>query len=219
VFALVRKHPHELQQVAVGEYVQQKVFAQYAEVANQEVAGVSPPTLIAPANMAHLVIARQESIEFSWTEFPQASQYRVRIFRDLDLHAPAYDRKVATTSIRINGLAEGLYYWVVQSIDAKGKESGESEQNRFFLQVDAPELSIDLKVLELVQHGHVIQVRGKTHPSAKVMVNGQFVPFVSPDGLFDYFTPPLGDGRNTISITAQNSQGGVRTIRRTVTIN
>jgi hypothetical protein len=50
------------------------------------------------------------------------------------------------------------------------------------------------------------------------MVNGQQVPVLHSDGSFEFFTPPLSDGENVITITAQNSKGGVKTTQRKVVI-
>ena len=62
-----------------------------------------------------------------------------------------------------------------------------------------------------MQHGHVIELIGKTEVGARVMVNGREVPVISADGTFHYFTPPLPAGESVITITAQNSKGGVNT--------
>ena len=50
------------------------------------------------------------------------------------------------------------------------------------------------------------------------MVNGQEVPVVGSDGSFHYFTPPLPQGEHVITVTAQNSKGGVNTRQHTVLI-
>ena len=69
-----------------------------------------------------------------------------------------------------------------------------------------------------MQHGHVIEVTGKTEVGARVMVNGREVPLVATDGGFHYFTPPLPNGESMITITAQNSQGGVNTQQKRIVI-
>ena len=69
-----------------------------------------------------------------------------------------------------------------------------------------------------IQHGHVIEVTGKTETGARVMVNGREVPMINADGGFHYFTPPLQAGENTITITAQTAQGGVNTQQKKVVI-
>ena len=42
------------------------------------------------------------------------------------------------------------------------------------------------------------------------MVNGREVPLIGQDGTFHYFTPPLPAGESVITVTAQNSKGGVK---------
>jgi hypothetical protein len=64
----------------------------------------------------------------------------------------------------------------------------------------------------------VIEIKGKTDPSARVMVNGEEVPMVGGDGTFQYFTPALPQGENVITITAQNSKGGVNTQTKKVVV-
>jgi len=98
------------------------------------------------------------------------------------------DRKIETPSVVVTGLPVGAYYWSIQSYDAAGKESVESEKNRFTIVVKTKEkieLSLDLD--PFVQHGHVIEVSGKTEAGARVMVNGKEVPIVGDDGAFRYF--------------------------------
>jgi hypothetical protein len=129
------------------------------------------------------------------------------------------DRKVDAASVVVTGLPVGAYYWSIQSYDAAGKESVESEKNRFTIIVKAKEkieLALDLDAF--VQHGHVIELSGKTEAGARVMVNGREVPMVSDDGSFHYFTPPLPNGENLITVTAQNSKGGVNTHQEKVVI-
>jgi hypothetical protein len=75
-----------------------------------------------------------------------------------------------------------------------------------------------LELEPLVQHGHVLELTGKTEVGARVMVNGQEVPVIGNDGIFHYFTPPLSAGESVITITAQNAKGGVNTVQRTVVI-
>jgi len=108
---------------------------------------------------------------------------------------------------------------MVQSLDATGKESVESEKNRFTIIPKGKDaVAIDLEIDPLIQHGHVIEVTGKTETNARVMVNGREVPIVTTDGTFHYFTPPLPTGESLITVTAQNAQGGVNTKQQKVVI-
>jgi FecR protein len=182
---------------------------------------IGPPTPIAPANMAPLFSAGEamKDVSFSWTPMANAVGYRLRISRNPYFSSTLVDKRVNTAAVTVTSLGEGAYYWMVQSYDAAGKESVESEKNRFTIiskgkQTEAIELELD----PFVQHGHVIEVTGKTQTGARVMVNGSEVPMVNPDGGFHYFTPPLPTGEAVITVTAQTAQGGVNTQQQKIII-
>ena len=181
---------------------------------------IGPPTPISPANMMPIFGAGDpKPIEFSWTKMPNAVGYRLKISRNPYFSSMVVDRKVATADVEVSGLAQGAYYWLVQSFDGAGKESVESEKNRFTLipkEKDSEAINLDLD--PLIQHGHVIELTGKTEVGARVMVNGREVPIVSGDGSFHFFTTPLPQGENVITITAQDSKGGVNTLQKKVVI-
>lgn len=183
---------------------------------------VGPPTPITPGNMMPIFIDANEKtkdVEFAWSPMASAAGYRLRISRNPYFSSLLLDRKVELPNVVVTGLGQGAYYWDIQSYDAAGKESVESEKNRFTIIPRAQEkvdLSLDLD--PFIQHGHVIEVTGKTETGARVMVNGREVPIVADDGSFHYFTPPLPNGENMITVTAQNSKGGVNTRREKVVI-
>ena len=182
---------------------------------------IIPPTLIAPANMMPMFIAPGQSkqVTFSWTPVEGATGYHVRVSHNPYFSSTVFDRIVHGSEVQIGGLAQGSYYWVVQSVQGDSKESVESEKNRFALMPKGGEQAvIALELQPFVQHGHVIEVRGKTEPAARVMVNGEEVPVVSVDGQFHYFTPPLPNGESVITVTAQNARGGVNTQQKKVVI-
>ena len=64
----------------------------------------------------------------------------------------------------------------------------------------------------------MIELTGKTEAGARVMVNGHEVPVIGGDGTFHYFMPPMPTGESVITITAQNSKGGVNTQQEKVVI-
>jgi len=182
---------------------------------------IGPPTPIAPANMAPLFSAGEatKDVAFSWTPMANAVGYRLRLSRNPYFSSTLVDKKVNTAAVTVTSLGEGAYYWMVQSYDTAGKESVESEKNRFTIiskgkQTEAIELDLD----PFVQHGHVIEVTGKTQTGARVMVNGSEVPMINPDGGFHYFTPPLPTGEAVITVTAQTAQGGVNTQQQKIII-
>ena len=183
---------------------------------------VGPPTPIAPGNMMPIFVAEGEKskdVEFNWTPMANAAGYRLRISHNPYFSSLLLDRKVESPNVVVTGLGQGAYYWAIQSYDAAGKESVESEKNRFTIiprSKEKVDMSLDLD--PFIQHGHVIEVQGKTEAGARVMVNGREVPIVADDGSFHYFTPPLPNGENMITVTAQNSKGGVNTRREKVVI-
>jgi hypothetical protein len=121
--------------------------------------------------------------------------------------------------MKVKGLEPGqTYYWQVLSIGDVGKESTPSETNAFTLALKGDSsTAIVLELDPFSQHGHVIEVKGRTEPGARVMVNGQEA-ITNADGSFRHFTNPLPTGDNVITVTAQNQKGGSRTKSDTVTI-
>ena len=182
---------------------------------------IGPPTPIAPANMAPLFSAGEatKDVEFSWTAMTNAVGYRLRISRNPYFSSTLVDKKVNTAAVTVTSLGEGAYYWMVQSYDSTGKESVESEKNRFTIISKGKETeAIDLELDPFIQHGHVIEITGKTQTGARVMVNGSEVPMINSDGGFHYFTPPLPPGEAVITVTAQTTQGGVNTQQKKIII-
>jgi hypothetical protein len=181
---------------------------------------IGPPTPISPANMMPIFASGEtKPVEFSWTQMANAVGYRLRISRNPYFSSTIVDRKVSTADVIVSGLNEGAYYWVVQSYDASEKESMESQKNRFtIIPKGKTTEGINLEVDPFTQHGHVIELTGKTEAGARVMVNGREVPVVGMDGSFHYFMPPLPQGESVITITAQNSKGGVNTLQKKIVI-
>jgi hypothetical protein len=199
----------------------EKVSFQAQETHMEKAKEIGPPVPIAPANMAPLFSAGEatKDVQFSWTTMANAVGYRLRISRNPYFSSTLVDKKVNTAAVTVTSLGEGAYYWMVQSYDAAGKESVESDKNRFTIiskgkQTEAIELELD----PFVQHGHVIEVTGKTQVGARVMVNGSEVPMIGADGGFHYFTQPLPAGEAVISVTAQTAQGGVNTQQKKIII-
>ena len=221
---LVKKGSGEIERN--GEVVRlspwEKVSFQSESKTMERATEIGPPAPITPGNMMPVFTnagEKSKEVEFAWTPMANAAGYRLRISHNPYFSSLLLDKKVESSSVVVTGLPVGAYYWSIQSYDAAGKESVESEKNRFTIMVKAKEkIELSLEIDPLVQHGHVIEVTGKTEAGARVMVNGKEVPIVSDDGTFHYFTPPLPDGENLITITAQNSKGGVNTHQERVVI-
>jgi hypothetical protein len=221
---LVKKGSSEIERN--GEVVRlsnwEKVSFQSASKSMERATEIGPPAPITPGNMMPVFInagEKAKEVEFAWSPMANATGYRLRISHNPYFSSVLLDRKVETASVVVTGLPVGAYYWSIQSYDAAGKESVESEKNRFTVVVKAKEkIELALDLDPLVQHGHVIEVTGKTEAGARVMVNGKEVPIVGDDGTFHYFTPPLPNGENLVTVTAQNAKGGVNTHQEKVVI-
>jgi hypothetical protein len=186
----------------------------------EKIKEIGPPTPISPANMMPIFMTHDaKPVEFSWTPMANAKGYRLQISRNPYFSSIIVDRKLNSADVMVAGLDEGPYYWMVRSFDANDRESAESEKNRFTIITKETETgAIALALDPFVQHGHVIELTGKTEIGARVMVNGREVPVVGTDGSFHYFTPPLPMGETLITITAQNAKGGVNTQQQKVVI-
>ena len=221
---LVKKGSGEIERNGEAVHLSswEKVSFQNESKTMERATEIGPPTPITPGNMMPVFInegEKSKEVEFAWTPMANAVVYRLRISHNPYFSSLLLDRKVETPSVVVTGLPAGAYYWSIQSYNAAGKASVESEKNRFTLIVKSKEkIDLALDINPLVQHGHVIEVTGKTEAGARVMVNGREVPIVGDDGTFHYFTPPLANGENVVTVTAQNSKGGVNTHQEKVVI-
>jgi hypothetical protein len=207
--------------VRLGQYDQVTFERDKAGLVRQRV--IAPPDLREPPNMALTMSLDPKSanLDFAWSSVPGAAAYRLQISPSGMFSNLVVDKKVAgKTSARVAGLEEGTYYWVVSSIDAKGVESQPSMANRFSLvqQVETGSQAY-LEVTNIVQHGRVLEVVGKTEPGSTVIINNEQVFNIAPDGAFRHFTSQLArSGANQITITAQNRKGDMHTIRKSIVV-
>ncbi len=181
---------------------------------------IGPPVLIEPSNMQPIFVgSKGKPVDFSWSPVDGVQHYRLKISKNQYFSSLVLDQLVDSPQIQLNGLQEGIYYWVVQSIGDGGKESVDSDKNRFtVIPKGEDKVNIALEIEPFIQHGHLIEIRGKTEPNARVMVNGQEVAAIDADGSFHHFTNPLPTGLNILTITAQNRRGGVNTKTQPVVI-
>ena len=198
----------------------EKVSFQAESPKMEKLKEIGPPTPISPANMMPIFSSGESKpVEFTWTAMANAVGYRLRVSRNPYFSSTIVDRKVDTADVMVSGLQEGAYYWMVQSYDANEKESAESEKNRFtIIPKNKENATLILELNPFVQHGHVIELNGRTEIGARVMVNGREVPVIASDGTFHYFTPSLPLGESVITVTAQNAKGGVNTLQKKILI-
>src|ERR1017187_4744423 len=206
--------------VQLGQYEQVSFADEKAGLVRSKV--IAPPALLTPPNMELLQVQDPKSTEliFSWSEVPEAQAYHLQISPSVMLSNFIVDKKVTgKTSVPVSGLEEGIYYWMVSAIDAKGVESRPSQANRLNLLHQVVGNQAYLEVTKIIQHGRVVEVQGKTEPGTTVIINNEQVFSISPDGTFRGFTSPFPDTRsNVVPITAQDHKGNTNTIRKTVVI-
>ena len=92
--------------------------------------------------------------------------------------------------------------------NAKKETSEVSETFQFTLVAQGKSQDVMLEIEGTQLHGRVAEIVGRTEPGAALIVNGQSVPNIAPDGSFRHFTEPMEPGQHTISIIGSNRRGG-----------
>jgi hypothetical protein len=171
---------------------------------------LAPPDLVAPLNLAPIISENPKTspIRFEWKPVQDAVSYDLRISTTAMFTKTIKEAKVGTTAVEITGLDAGDYFWAVTATDGKKQTSEVSEIFKFTLVAQGKSQSMLLEIDSTQLHGHVAEIVGRTEPGAALIVNGQPVPNVSPDGTFRHFTEALDPGQHTISIIGSNRRGG-----------
>lgn len=206
--------------VQLGQYEKVAFSSKQSGLVREKV--IAPPGLVSPANMALNVVRNPQAtqIGFEWSRVEGARGYVLEISPSGMFSNLVVNRKVEGTSTEVSGLDEGVYYWLVKSIDGNGNESQPSTPNRFDLvQQISENHQAFLEISSITQHGRVAEVVGRTEPGSTVIINNQQVFNIAADGTFRHFTSSLPrKGSNQITITAQDRKGNTKTIRKTVVI-
>jgi hypothetical protein len=92
--------------------------------------------------------------------------------------------------------------------DAQNRSSEPSDIFKFMLVEQGKTQDMLLEVDSPVLHGNVVELIGRTEPGAALIVNGEAVADIRPDGHFRYFTQPLPRGSHDLTIMGQNRRGG-----------
>jgi len=205
--------------VQLGPYERASFRAADAPISRDRV--LAPPKLTRPRNLEPIISPdpSQEVVRFEWEPVEQAKSYRFRLSTSPLFASVAADRQVTTTNFTARGLAPADYYWTVRAVDAKNSESQESEPNRFTLAMQPATEQLLLVIDNVIQHGRVIEVVGRTEPGATVTINAESVSIVGADGRFRHFTSPLpGPGAHSITVVSQNRRGEVVTRTKQVIV-
>jgi hypothetical protein len=171
---------------------------------------LAPPSLVEPLNLAPIINEKPKisPVHFVWKPVEDAVSYTVRLSATTSFRTIVKQAKVSGTSADIVGLDPGEYFWNVTAQDAKKQTSEVSETFQFTLVAQGKSQDMILEIEGTQLHGRVAEIVGRTEPGAALIVNGQSVPNIAPDGQFRHFTEPLEPGQHTISIIGSNRRGG-----------
>jgi hypothetical protein len=181
---------------------------------------LGPPDLVAPLNLQPLIEPdpKQAQIHFEWKKSEEAAEYVLHISSNSTFNKAGVERRVSGTSVDVTGLDAGDYFWNVTAIGANKQESEPSDTNKFTLVTQGKGQEMLLTVEQPVLHGNVVEISGRTEPNAALIINGQHVADISPDGHFRFFTEQMTKGSHTIAIFGQNRRGGTNTQSVTIVI-
>src|SRR5208282_2647754 len=104
-------------------------------------------------------------IRFEWQPVEDAVGYTLRISPTTMFTKMVKEVKVSGTSAEVSGLEAGDYFWNVTASQGKTQE-----------------MLLDIESTQI--HGRVAELIGKTEPGAALIINGQAVANISPDGTF-----------------------------------
>ncbi len=171
---------------------------------------LAPPDPAAPVNLQPLIVPepRQATVRFEWKPVAGAAAYQLRVSTTAMFAKLVAERRSTGTTVEVTGLDAGDYFWNVTAIDAHKRSSEPSETYKFTLvaQGKGQEMLLEIEGTQL--HGKVVELIGRTEPGAALIVNGEPVANLQPDGRFRHFTESMARGSQTIVITGQNRRGG-----------
>jgi hypothetical protein len=171
---------------------------------------LAPPGLVSPLNLAPIISDNPKTarIQFEWQAVDDAVSYTLRISSTTMFTKLVKEVPVNGTSVEVTGLEPGDYFWNVTASDAKKESSEYSETFKFSLVAQGKTQEMMLEIESTQMHGRVAELIGKTEPGAALIINGQPVANISPDGTFRHFTEPLEPGQHTIVVIGSNRRGG-----------
>jgi len=181
---------------------------------------LAPPELIRPLNLEPLIEPdpRRATVHFTWSSVPNAVSYNLRVSTNAMFTRVVSEKTGPGTSAEVSGLEAGDYFWAVTATDASKHQSAPSDPFKFTLAAQGKGQEMLLEVDSTLLHGNVVELIGHTEPGAALIINGESVAGIRPDGRFRYFTQPLPRGSHDLAVTGQNRRGGTAIRRVTIVI-
>ena len=204
--------------VDIGQFERATIPAGGGAIVKTQV--LAPPELVEPLNLQPIIVPnpKHDPIHFSWKPAATAKFYDFQASTTTMFNHIVMERKTSATSVDVAGFDPGDYFWRVRAIDDKNDVSDASDSYKFTLVAQGKEQEMLLEVDETQLHGSVVEVIGRTEPGAALIINGEEVADIKPDGHFRYFTEAMERGSHPIVITGQNRRGGTAIKRVDVVI-
>lgn len=181
---------------------------------------LAPPDLTMPINLQALVEPdpKHANLHFAWSAIPEAVSYDLRISSNSMFTRVVAEKNVTGLTADLSGLDPGEYFWTVTATDANKRQSAPSDPYKFVLVAQGKGQEMLLEVTSTELHGDVVELIGRTEPSAALIINGETVADIRPDGTFRYFTQELSRGSHDFVITGQNRRGGTAIKRLSIVV-
>jgi hypothetical protein len=181
---------------------------------------LAPPEISEPINLQAIIVAdpKKDPVHFSWKPVATAKMYDFQAGTTSMFNHIVAERKTPSTSVDVTGLDPGDYFWRVRAIDDKNNVSDPSDSFKFMLATQGKEQEMLLNVDDTELQGNVVEIIGRTEPGAALIINGEQVADIKPDGQFRHFTQPMARGSHEVVITGQNRRGGTAIKRVQVVI-
>ena len=185
------------QQVEIGKW-ERVTFANSGPVTKTMV--LAPPDLAEPVNLRTADRTRSQARHRALRLVGGARRSQLRSARQHQLHVHANrgrEKTVAGTSVDLTGLDPGDYFWSVTATDAHKRDSAPRDA----FQVHAGGAGQGARRCcwrwtRTELHGNVVELIGRTEPGAALIINGEAVADIRPDGRFRYFTQALSRGQS-----------------------
>jgi hypothetical protein len=128
------------------------------------------------------------ALTFAFAAKPDATSYRLQVFRAGDLSHPIHDQQIEATSCALGAglLREGSYLWHAIALDRRGQEVSGGLMNKLEIVYDNPLNTLAIaspKPGEAVT-GQQIEVTGAAPVGSRLFVNGRAVS-LDPKGRFE----------------------------------
>jgi hypothetical protein len=178
------------------------------------------PRLVAPADQKIFVHEDPSKVAttLAWEAIPGTPRYHLMISDKLLFTEALYDADRAETSVLIDGIQPGEYYWKVAAVTPAGIRGPYAEPWRFrvtthTLQDKADTTPPVLEITENVQSGPMLILNGRTEPGALLWVDNEKVD-VTDDGTFYAVIRLRKEGVNEVLLQAQDASGNVKKLTR-----